>query len=347
MNKKKTTIHDIAKKLNVTASTVSRALNDHPSISLATKKLVIAVAEEMNYQTNSIAAALRNGKSNTIGVIVPEVNRFFFSTIIKGIEEVVRDAGYSVMICQTNDLLEKEKESINSMLKLRVDGILVSYAKETDNFDHFQEVLRKNVPLILFDRTDDSLNVSSVVIDDRLGSFRATEHLIKQGCKRIVHFSGPQNVSSYRERKQGYKDALHKYGIPSPEKYIINSQLDYNSGYAHGEEILTWDTPPDGIYAASDYSAIGAITKFKEGGLVIPDDIAVVGLANEPFTSFVEPPLSSINLHAHKIGQCAAQIFLNQVHNKQNYNVGKTVLRPDLIIRASSIKIADPVTSKS
>lgn len=339
MNKKKTTIHDIAKKLNVTASTVSRALNDHPSISQATKKLVIAVADKMNYQTNSIAAALRNGKSNTIGVIVPELNRFFFSTIIKGIEEVVSKAGYNVMVCQSNDLLEKEKESINSLLKLRVDGILVSYAKEANNFDHFLEVLSKSVPLILFDRTDDSLNVESVVIDDHLGSFKATEHLIQQGCKRLVHFSGPQNVSSYRERKRGFLDALAHYSLPTTSESVIDSQLDYDSGYEHGETILSWDELPDGIYAASDYSAIGAITRLKEAGILIPDQVAVVGLANEPFTSFVEPPLSSINLHAHKMGQFAAQIFLNQVQNKQIFNMGKTVLRPELIVRASSTKI--------
>lgn len=338
MKNEKTTIHDIAKRLGVSSSTVSRALNDHDNISLATKKQVIAVAEEMNYQANSIAAALRNGRSNTIGVIVPEVNRFFFSTIIKGIEEVVRSAGYSIMICQTNDLVEKEKESIESLLKLRVDGILVSYAKETKNFDHFQEVLKKKVPLILFDRTDDSLNVGSVVIDDRLGSFKATEHLIQQGCTRIVHFSGPQNVSSYRDRKNGYLDALHHYNIPVDEQLIIDSDLNYEAGIRHGDEIMLWDTLPDGIYSASDYAAIGAITRLKHNNIRVPEDIAVVGLANEPFTSFVEPPLTSIDLHPHEMGKCAAQLFLNQIHKNQYFTGGKTVLRPDLIIRESSLK---------
>jgi LacI family transcriptional regulator len=338
MNKKKTTIHDIARELNITASTVSRALNDHPSISIATKKLVLSAAEKMNYQPNSIAAALRNGKSNTVGVIVPELNRLFFSTIIKGIEEVVSKAGYNVIICQSNDSVEKEKESITSLLKLRVDGILVSHAKETRDFNHFQDVLKKNVPLILFDRTDHSLDVGSVVIDDHLGAFRATEHLIQQGCKRIVHFSGPQNVSSYRERLRGYLEAMREYKLPVEESYIIDSQLNYESGYKHGESILKWDLMPDGIYAASDYSAVGAMTRLKEAGIKIPEQVAFVGLANEPFTTFVDPPLTSLNLHAHKMGQIAAQIFLDQINKKQNFYGGKTVLKPDLLIRSSSLK---------
>jgi LacI family transcriptional regulator len=338
MTKKKTTIHDIAKELNVTASTVSRALNDHPNISLATKKIVLATAKRMNYQPNSIAAALRNGKSNTVGVIVPEVNRFFFSTIIKGIEEVVSKAGYNVIICQSNDSVEKEKESINSLLKLRVDGILVSHARELSKFEHFQEVLKKNVPLILFDRTDDSLDVGSVVIDDYLGAFWATEHLIQQGCKRVIHFSGPQNVSSYRERQRGYIDAMKQYNLPVPDSFIIDSQLKYESGYEHGGQILKWDCLPDGIYAASDYSAIGAMTRLKESGVKIPEQVAVVGLADEPFTTFVDPPLSSINLHAYRMGQIAAQIFLDQINRKQNFYGGKTVLKPELLIRSSSIK---------
>src|SRR5690606_34440249 len=152
--------------------------------------------------------------------------------------------------------------------------------KETKNFDHFQQVLNKKVPLILFDRTDDSLNVGSVVIDDRLGSFKATEHLIQQGCRRIVHFSGPQNVSSYRDRKSGYLDALNHYHIPVDNKLIIDSHLNYEAGVHHGEEILSWDSLPDGIYSASDYAAIGAITRLKQNDIKVPDDIAVVGLAN-------------------------------------------------------------------
>lgn len=339
MTKKKTTIHDIARELNVTASTVSRALNNHPKISSLTKKLVSDTAETMNYQPNSIAAALRKGKSNTVGVIVPEADRNFFSSVIRGIEEVVNLAGYNVIICQSNDMIDKEMASIFSLLKLRVDGILVSYAKETKNFDHYQEVIRKGVPLILFDRSDKSLNVGTVVIDDYLGAYRATEHLIHQGYNRIVHFAGPQNVSIYRERKRGYMEALEKNKIPVNEELIFESKLKYDSGSDHAKEILSWRILPDAIFSASDHAAIGAMAYLKERGIIIPNQIALVGFSNEPFTSFVDPPLTTVNQHSKKMGQFAARIFLEQIDKKNStYRPKVTVLEPELIIRSSSIR---------
>ena len=338
MSKKKTTIHDIAKVLKVTASTVSRALNDNPNISDTTKKLVSDMAIKMNYQPNNIAAALRKGKSNTVGVIVPEADRNFFSSVIRGIEEIVNLAGYNVIICQSNDLLDKEIVSINSLLKLRVDGILASYAKEVTNFDHYHDVIKKGVPLILFDRSDESLDVGSVVIDDYLGSYRATEHLIHQGCTRIVHFAGPQNVSIYRERKRGYIEALSRNDIALDENLIITSKLKFESGREHALEIMKWDILPDAIFSASDFSAIPAMITLKENDIIIPDQISIVGFSNEPFTSFVDPALTTVNQHPKKMGQYAANIFLNQIQNKGTYNLGKTVLTPELVVRASSIK---------
>lgn len=339
MIKKKTTIHDIARELKITASTVSRALNDHPNISDTTKKLVHGAAARMNYQPNSIAAALRKGKSNTVGVIVPEADRNFFSSVIRGIEEVVNLAGYNVIICQSNDLIEKEKSSINSLLKLRVDGILVSYAKETTSFDHFQEIIRKNVPLILFDRSDESLDVGAVVIDDYLGAYKATEHLIHQGCRSIVHFAGPQNVSIYRERKRGYIEALLRNNIAVEESLIFDSRLKFESGRDHALEMLTWSELPDAIFSASDYSAIGAMIALKENNVLIPEQIGIVGFSNEPFTSFVDPSLTTIDQHSKKMGQFAAQIFLDQVKESPAlFSPRKTVLKPELIIRSSSMK---------
>jgi LacI family transcriptional regulator len=338
MSKKKTTIHDIARVLNVTASTVSRALNNHPNISDSTKKLVAEMAIEMNYQPNNIAAALRKGKSNTVGVIVPEADRNFFSSVIRGIEEIVNLAGYNVIICQSNDLLDKEKASINSLLKLRVDGILASYAKEVTNFDHYQDIVRKGVPLILFDRYDESLEVGSVVIDDYLGSFKATEHLIQQGCRRIVHFAGPQNVSIYRERKRGYMEALRRNKVELDESLIISSKLKFESGQEHALDLLKWEQLPDAIFSASDFSAIGAMITLKEKGISIPDQVAMVGFSNEPFTSFVDPALSTVNQHPKVMGQYAANTFLNQISSKASFIPGKTTLTPELIVRASSLK---------
>ena len=338
MTRKKTTIHDIARELNITASTVSRALNDHPNISSNTKKMVIDKASLMNYQPNNIAAALRKGKSNTVGVIVPEANRNFFSSVIGGIEEIVNQAGYNVISCQTNDKLEKEKASINSLLKLRVDGIIASYSKEATKFDHYSDILKKNVPLILFDRYDESLDVGAVVIDDYLGALRATEHLIQEGAKKIVHFAGPQNVSIYRERKRGYIEALNRNGILLDPKLIIDSRLKYDSGYNDAIDFMKWSTPPDALFSASDFSAIGAMTAIKDLGYNVPDDVAIVGFSNEPFTSFVDPPLTTIDQHSERMGHFAAKMFLDQLSNKNGVSPGKTVLMPELIVRKSSLK---------
>jgi LacI family transcriptional regulator len=338
MKKKQTTIHDIANKLNVTASTVSRALNDHPKISDATKELVRKMAKELSYQPNSLAAALRHGRSNIVGVIVPQADRDFFSSVIHGIEEVVNKAGYNVIICQSNDSVEKEKSNLRALLETQVDAIFVSYAKETTDFSHYQDIIRKGVPLILFDRQDESLNTGSVVVDDYLGAFKATEHLIEQGCRRIVHFSGPQNVSIYRDRRRGYEEALKRYNIIIDDQLIISSNLKLIDGRQHGDDISQWDQLPDGIFSASDYSAMGAIESFKKHGIKIPDQIAVFGFSNESFTSFVDPGLSTIDQHSKKMGQCVAKRFLDIEKNKGTTTPTKTVVTPELIIRGSSVK---------
>lgn len=342
MENKKTTIHDIAKELGVTASTVSRALQDHPRISDSTKKSVVKMAEKLNYQPNSIAAALRKGKSNIIGVIIPMADRNFFASVIRGIEEVVNKAEYRVIISQSNDSPEQEKSNIKALLESQVDGILASYAKETTDFEHYREIVRRGVPLILFDRlheTLESLEVGSVVIDDYLGAYKATEHLIKQGCRRIVHFSGHQHISIYKERRRGYEEALKRHKLPVDESLIIESSLKLDAGRELGQQLLSWDELPDAIFSASDYGAIGAMEVFREHGIKIPDEIAVVGFSNESFTSFVEPALTSVDQHSKKMGQVAAQLFLDQIDTgKENYTPSKTVLNPELIVRKSSLK---------
>lgn len=336
----KTTIHDIARELGVSASTVSRALNDHPNISSETKKKVNKLAEKLDYQPNNIAAALRKGKSKIVGIIVPEINRNFFSSVIKGIEEMLNREGYNVIICQSNDSLSKETASIKSLLNLQVDGVIASYAKETITFDHYREVLKKGIPLVLFDRSDESLPVGSVVIDDYLGAYKATEHLIQQGCYSIAHFCGPQNVSIYRERRRGYIEALMRNGLEVRENLIINSNLKYESGQDHAKHMLQLGTIPDGVFSASDYAAVGAMTAMKLAGKSVPNDIAFVGFSNEPFTSFVDPALTTVDQFSNRMGEYAARIFLDYSGNPSGFIPGKTVLMPELIVRASSLRIS-------
>jgi LacI family transcriptional regulator len=339
MKKEKTTIHDIAEKLNITASTVSRALKDHPRISEATKKAVLKAAQKLNYQPNHIAAALRNGRSNIIGIIVPTADRSFFSSVVRGIEEIANKASYNVMMCQTYDQFTKEVACVEALMNARVDGIIASIAKETENFDHYRKLKEKGIPLILFDRSNDELEVSNVIIDDYLGAYKAVEHLIQQGCTRIGHFTSVKKVSIYRERYRGYREALEAYKIPFDESLVVESNLQLEDGRQSMEKLLTLAKRPDAVFSSSDYGAMGALQVLKEKGIKVPKDIAIVGFSNESFTSFSEPTLTTVDQHSMRMGNAAAEIFLEQISsgNKQ-FIPKKTVLKPDLIIRNSSLK---------
>ena len=338
--REKVTIHDIARKLNVTASTVSRALKDHPRISSETKKAVLKAAERLNYQPNHIAAALRKGRSNIIGIIVPTADRTFFSSVVRGIEEIANTSRYNVMICQTYDNYEKEVSTIEALLNARVDGIIASHAKETGNFDHFLKVKERGIPLILFDRSNDELEVSHVVIDDYLGSFKATEHLIQQGCKRIAHFTNTLKISIYKERLRGYKEALQRYGLAYDEALVIASNLQLEDGRTSMAKLLDAGLTPDGVFSASAFGILGAMQVAKERGLRIPEDVALVGFSNEPFTSFTEPSLSVVDQHSMRMGNAAAEIFLEEMATgEKKFIPQKIVLKPELIIRQSSVRI--------
>lgn len=339
MKKRRSTIHDIAKKLDITASTVSRALHDNPRISKATKKAVLKAAVKLHYQPNHIAAALRNGKSNVIGIIVPTADRSFFSSVVRGIEEIANAANYNVMICQTYDRYIKEVATVEAMLNARVDGIIASIAKETENFDHFRKLKEKGIPLVLFDRANDELEVSNVIIDDYLGAYKAVEHLIQQGCRRIAHFTSFKNVSIYRERYRGYREALETHKIPFDETLVIESQLQLEDGRNSMEQLLLVDKPPDGLFSSSDYSAMGALQILKERGIMAPKQVAIVGFSNEPFTSFSEPTITTVDQHSMRMGNAAAEIFLEQIlAGNKVFIPKKTVLKPELIIRRSSLK---------
>lgn len=339
MKKGKSTIHDIAEKLNITASTVSRALNNHPRISVATKKAVQKAAEILHYQPNHLAASLRSGKSNIIGIIVPSIDRTFFSTVVRGIEEIANASRYNVMICQTHDNYEKEVATVNALLNAQVDGIIVSFAKETTNFDHFLKAKEKGVPIIMFDRTNDELEMSQVVVDDFLGAYKATEHLIQQGCTRISHFTNVRKINIYKERLRGYKEALIGNGLPYDEDYVVEGNLQLEDGREAMKKLLLMPHPPDGIFSASAYGIMGALQVLKEHGIKVPEEVKLVGFSNEPFTYLTEPSLSTIEQHSMRMGNAAAEIFLEEISNKdKKFIPKKIVLKPELIIRKSSVR---------
>ncbi|HYC84652.1 MAG TPA: LacI family DNA-binding transcriptional regulator [Chryseosolibacter sp.] len=339
MKKERPTIHDIARKLKITASTVSRALNDHPRISDVTKKAVRKTAMKLNYQPNHIAAALRNGKSQVLGVIVPTVDRTFFASVVRGVEEIANKSRYNVMICQTYDDSEKEIATVEALLNARVDGIIVSYAKQTVSFEHFQKVKEKGIPLIMFDRANDALNVSQVVIDDFLGAYEATTHLIAQGCQRIAHFTSRSRLSIYRERLRGYKEALTDHGLVYYEDLVLESNLLLEDGRFCMEQLMQKKLMPDAIFSASAHGAMGAMQLLIENGIRVPDQVAVVAFSNEPFTEFSEPALTTVDQHSIRMGNAVAEIFLDEISGgHKKFVPQKIVLKPELIIRKSSLR---------
>lgn len=344
--KKKTTISDIAKELDITASTVSRALKNHPRISDTTKKAVWKMVEKLNYQPNNIAAALRKGKSNIIGVIVPTSDRHFFASVIRGIEEVIRDEGYNLIICQSDDQFLKEQLNIDALLQIQVDGIIASIAKETTDISHFEKIKNRGVPLVLYDRVSESLDVNAVVTDDYLGAYKSVTHLIEQGCKRIAHFAGHQHINIYKDRLNGYLDALKEHDLMIEDDLIIESDLIkdtdriLNTGREIGGQLLQLSDPPDGVFSSSDFAAMGAIQLFKEKGIKIPEEIALVGYSNDFSASVIEPSLTSVDQHTKRMGNFAAQLFLDQIKSKdEEFTPRKTLLNPKLVIRASSSRI--------
>ncbi len=333
------TIKDIAKELNISCSTVSRALKDFPGISPATKKAVTDLADKYNYRPNAIALSLRNQKTNVIGVIIPETVHFFFSTVISGIEDAAMKEGYNVMICQSNESYEREADSIDALMGARVDGLLVSISRETADLDHLKKVKDEGTPMVFFDRLVEGMNASSVIIDDYQGAYDATEHLIEQDSKNIVHLTGPSNLIIGRKRKEGYISALEDHQIPVREEYIVEcrkgTQEEAEQVMA---KLLSTGMAIDGVFASNDVAALGALMAVKKAGLKIPRDIAIVGFSNWQFSSLVEPGLTSISQPGYEIGQQAAQLILEEINSKEKGKSQIKILDTELIVRGSSTR---------
>lgn len=335
---KKVTIYDIAKKLNITAATVSRALNNNPNISDATRELVVNMASKMNYEQNKLALALKSGKSNNVGVVVPRIDSNFFGSVIHGIEEELNQHGYHVIICQTDGIESKEVFNIDALLNSQVDGILISTS--SNNLATFDRILKKGVPLIFFDRKKTMKNVSSVTINDFDGGYKATKHLIDSGCEKIAHLSGDTNIEIFKDRFLGYKQALIDNNIEFVKDYVVQTKSTIEDGKKAVKKLLKLATPPDAIFSASDFAALGAIQELKAKNIKIPTDFSVIGFSNEPFTQFMELSISTIDQFPLEMGKMTAKVFLEQVNNSDKVKIEKkVVLEPELIIRKSTRKL--------
>jgi DNA-binding LacI/PurR family transcriptional regulator len=337
----KTTIYDIAKKLGITAATVSRAMNNNPKISASTRKLVLETASKMNYKQNKLAQSLRNGKSNNVGVIVPRIDSNFFASVIRGIEEELHPEGYHVIICQTHEDEKREIENITTLLNAQVDGILISISNMSkENDPIIKHVVDNNVPLIFFDRKKRIDGVSSVTIDDFEGGYLATKNLIEQGCTRIAHLSGDRSLEIYENRFEGYKKALKDFDLEWNPDYVIQTKSNVDAGRNAITQLLRLDPPPNAIFSSSDFAALGAIQELKELGVQIPEDFCVFGFGNEPFTRFLELSISSVDQSPLEMGKMAAKVFLEQISNANGVKIEKKViLKPELQIRKSSTRI--------
>lgn len=339
MDNSEVTIHDIAGILGIDSSTVSRALNNSPRVAKKTKDRILEKANELGYQRNHLASNLRKNKTFTLGVIVPRISRQFFSNAIAGIEETAFKAGYTVIICQSLESLEREQSIVNTLLANRVDGILISISMETKNYNHLKGLRQRKIPYVFFDRHCNIPGNSNVVINDFEAAFMAVEHLIKKKSTEIAHFSGPQNLEIYKNRFQGYKAALEKYNIPFREELVISSSLMENNAAKNVKKMLALPYKVDGLFCANDVVAIGAIKYLKELQIKIPQEIAIVGFSNESISYVIEPALTTVNQSGLEIGNTATKLLIDKISNESKKKIHETIIvKTNLIIRKSSMR---------
>ncbi|MBS1510179.1 MAG: LacI family DNA-binding transcriptional regulator [Bacteroidetes bacterium] len=342
---KPATIKDIAKRLNISISTVSRAMRNAPDVNKDTKKAVMELSDEMNYQPNKLALSLRQRQTHTIGVIVPNLD-YVLSMMVRGIDEVALEAGLTVMVCQSNESFGREIVNTRRLLDSLVDGFIISVSSETKSFEHFKKIQERNIPMVMFDRITPHLLAPSVRLDNEKGGFIATEHLLEQGYKRIAILAGPKNLGISNSRMQGYLNALKKYKIKKDDALIIH--CDFNQDYAFfaTQELLSMKKRPDAIFAISDRMAIGAMLAIKKKGLQMPHDIGLVGFNNEPVVNLVTPQISSVDMSSFELGKAAAKLFIEVMHNNESPNNTEHIMSPKLFTRESSMKLTTTITQK-
>ncbi len=335
MKKGHITIKDIAKELNISASTVSRALNNNPDISPETRKIVQDYAKEHKYKPNALALILRTNHSNIIGVIVPELANHFFSSVLSGIETVAEDHDYHVIICQSMEDYSKEIRNIQTLIKARVSGVLISQSKTTTKYDHFQELIDNDIPVVFFDRICTGIDTGKVVVDDYTGTFKAVEHLINTGCKRIAFFGAPPHLEITKNRKNGYLDALRKYQIPVEENLILVADTK-QLGYTSAMDLLTSDNRPDGFMAMNDYTASGILVAAKELKMNIPEDVSICGFSNSNISQDTDPMLTTVDQHPKAVGEEAMKLMLEKVMNPESKERKNKIIKTSLIVRQTT-----------
>lgn len=335
MKSSQVTIKDIARELGISPSTVSRALKDHPDISQETKRLVNELAKKYNYKPNAIALSLRNQRSNVIGVVIPEIVHYFFSSVISGIEEVANANGYSVMISQSNEDFNREVAACETFLNGIIDGVLISVSKETNDYTHFHRFEEEGIPIVFFDRSVDEIQADRVIIDDFDGAYQATEHLIVQGRRKIVHFAGPQNRLIGQNRLNGYLKAMRDNGVVIDERLIIPCDT-FQSALVETQKLIESGLKFDSIFTVNDFTAAGALKILLRNGYKVPDDIAVVGFGDDQTSLMVEPTLTTVNQPGFEMGKKAMEQLIRRITQTKPEPPVTELLKTQLIVRESS-----------
>jgi len=339
MNKRPITIKDIAKKLGVSPSTVSRAIHDHPDLNPDTKKRICKLVDQLGYRPNSIAQSLSRKYSNVIGVQVPEIKRNFFASVISGIENVAYDEGYTIITCQSNENYEREIINLQSMVSHQVAGIIISISQMTRNSDYFKSLMEHQMPLVFFDRVLNDLDTDKVVVDDFDGAFQLVSHLIEAGYKRIAHIAGPEIISISENRLLGYLEALKIYNLPVNQDYIIRGGFQEEAGYDCFKKLLELEEKPDAVFTVNAPVAAGVYKRSAEIGLKIPDDIAVAGFSDNTLSAWLIPQMTTAVQPGFEMGTKAIKILLDRIKDKNEKIEPITeVLKTELLIRGSTVK---------
>jgi LacI family transcriptional regulator len=336
MTKRQITIKDIAKALSISPSTVSRSLADHPDISRETKNMVLAYAKEHKYKPNPLATSLRTNQSKTIGVILPEIVHFFFATVLSGIEDEAEKEGFRILVSHTREEYKKEVRAAQTMLEARVSGVLASVAKSTEEYDHFQELIDNDIPLVFFDRICRGILTDRVVVDDYNGACSAVNYLIETGCRRVAFFGSPSQLAISNNRRMGYEDALIKNKMQvDPELIIICD--NYADALEMTEKMLSLPNPPDAFFAVNDETAIGILNKAKALGYRVPEDISVCGFTNNSICEISEPSLTSVDQHGYEVGAMAMRLLLDHINGKrEDCKVISKIIKTKLIRRQTT-----------
>ncbi|HMI64005.1 MAG TPA: LacI family DNA-binding transcriptional regulator [Puia sp.] len=338
-NSKDITIYDIAKNLNVSPSTVSRALKDDPTVNKLTKKKVFEKAAEMGYRSNQFAKNLRQQSTMTIGVMASELNAGITTSVLAGIERVANEAGYGIIITDSAQSPMKETANAANLFQRRVDGVIASIAPGTDNLDHFRHFSEKKIPVIFLDRAARLADSTSVLIDNALCGYMATKHLIDQGCRRIAHITSDIQHVIFSQRYNGYLDALKESKIVYDISLLLIAAPTEEASEAAAKQILSLDPLPDGVFVTDDFAAAVLIRAFLEKGIRVPQDIAVVGFNNDVIGRLIKPTLSTVNYPGKEVGETAARILIDRLKGTGNIGSISTVtVRAEMVIRQSSMR---------